>query len=370
MTTATAQKLKDFHTSKGYDLAQIIKAASSGLDITNELADYDLDHTERIGLVYDGYPAYSISMNGGLNAYGYVKDNVVRAIDYDLYQLNLSIDDPLAIRISNTWLTSGDENESQIIADELPRISYGILLSLIERSDQTSEKICSSNAGNRLAPHLRYLKLIDSTQDDRVLSAHTFSREKFRSLSEYNRSNCHKMHKQGYSLVTNVNDYAWHRPASYLFAYGKNQNKRYFVMGQDESQYFGSELPAGVSPKNLAEAFRALQPPVVQSAKRFMRQGEWFAVPVPESKIPDPFGPEILVHPTDGCVTLPKDDESSANHVLSGDIRVTRDGHIYASNFEVSHSNGDHQDMTADNDDWWEFHRNTAVTSYSDKGMD
>jgi len=90
-----------------------------------------------------------------------------------------------------------------------------------------------------------------------------------------------------------------------------------------------------------------------------------------------------------GIVSLPVDDvESSEHRIISnhssclqesydsgegedcGDIRIDWDGQIFARNFRLIHSNGDHENFSSNDDTWKTFHCNTALRSVSVEGVD
>lgn len=154
----------------------------------------------------------------------------------------------------------------------------------------------------------------------------------------------------GFTLMGGV----WHRSASILF----RVDKMSILMGQDEGSYFAVELAD--NPRTIGEAFESLVPPEVRG-KKFQRQGEWFAVECDEEDVPK-IG-ECLLEASD--ITLGREDENSNYHELSGDIRVSKDGLIYA-NGNLTHEQ--HENLRLRN--WAVFYRNTAVRSVSIEGVD
>jgi hypothetical protein len=69
-----------------------------------------------------------------------------------------------------------------------------------------------------------------------------------------------------------------HRPESCVIKEGK----RYFISSMDGQNYFLTELPRKV--KTVQEAFESLIPDAVKG-KEYLRQGEWFFVPLLNSKV-------------------------------------------------------------------------------------
>lgn len=161
----------------------------------------------------------------------------------------------------------------------------------------------------------------------------------------------------GFSLVGN----SWHRSATALFYDKKNEYT--ILLGQDEGTYFGCQLKD--NPKSIKAAYASLTPKEA-SVAGVERQGEWFAVPVAEKEVPTI---TECVAESDGGLSLPRDHEDSAFHTIySTDIRVAKNGLIYAHNARIEHSNGDHSDLVTQG--WVVYHRNTAIRSFSVEGVD
>lgn len=165
----------------------------------------------------------------------------------------------------------------------------------------------------------------------------------------------------GYTLV----GHQWHRSATVLFYDVKG--KFSIIMGQDEGAYFGCELAD--NPKTVDAAYKSLMPPAARRST-FQRQGEWFAIPVDENDIPSVENCVLEANTLEGGdFSLNRDSIFSAYHFLiSAEIRVGKDGIVYANNSILRHSNDDHYDL--ESKDWVAFHRNTAKRSFSVEGVD
>jgi hypothetical protein len=166
--------------------------------------------------------------------------------------------------------------------------------------------------------------------------------------------------KPGFSYVGT----SWHRSGSCLFKDTKTE--KCYIFGQDEGSYFGCELPKTV--KTIAEAFEVLMPEAVRG-KQFQRQGEWFIIAVDEKDVPD-MKDCVLQFNTEyngnNPVCLPKDDPNSNEHgIESKDGRVSKDG-LFVNGGSLSHP--EHADVEFDG--WVTFHRNTAIRSVSQQGVD
>lgn len=150
----------------------------------------------------------------------------------------------------------------------------------------------------------------------------------------------------------------WHRSGTVLFH--DKERKVCILTGQDEGTYFGVELPKLV--RTVQEAFQALVPKEVKGS--FQRQGEWFMVEVNDKDVPKLS--ECLVL-SEASIALPiESDDSNRHSCLSDDIRIAKDGRIYALNPDLSH--GEHTSIACSG--WATFYKNTAIRSFSQEGVD
>lgn len=202
------------------------------------------------------------------------------------------------------------------------------------------------------------LRLVDFTPDVFVKS------KTYRSGRGASKKEQADMEAKGFTYLYNG---TYHKPSTVLVCYTHDNGKlTSFVLGVDESQYFGCELPYGENPSTIKVAFEALKPEAIRKTKSLLRQGEWFAVPVKGTVVP-PAHECLLVD----VITLPKEDKKSSDHqIFNGEIRVGVNGTLYAKNFRLEHSNGDHAELRGKRDNWYTFVRNTAVRSVSQQGVD
>jgi len=166
--------------------------------------------------------------------------------------------------------------------------------------------------------------------------------------------------KAGYTLVGNE----WHCSATVLFY--DSENDYTILIGQDEGTYFGVQLAD--NPKTVASAYTSLIPKEIRNISGWERQGEWFAVPVAE---PPAVQDCIIEGSSDSCGTfsLNRDSDDSAHHNIESDeIRVGKDGIVYANNPTLAHENNDHADLVSKG--WVAYYRNTAVRAFSVQGVD
>jgi hypothetical protein len=168
--------------------------------------------------------------------------------------------------------------------------------------------------------------------------------------------------KAGYTLIGE----AWHRAATALLY--DHEQKFTILLGQDEDAYFGVELAD--NPKTIQAAYTSLMPKAARNVKGVKRQGEWFAVPVAQKDVPDVS--DCIFEATitdDESFWLNRDSEESARHYLqSNDIRIGKDGIVYAHSIVLSHQYGEHEAVCCRG--WVAFHRNTAKRSFSVQGVD
>jgi hypothetical protein len=162
----------------------------------------------------------------------------------------------------------------------------------------------------------------------------------------------------GFTAVGNE----WHRSATVLLHDTKRNMT--LLIGQDEGTYFGVELPRRSG--SISEAFKDLTPDGARGVAGVKRQGEWFAVPVDLKDVPT-LSESIVTSESD--LTLPMEtDDSNRHYVRSMDIRVAKDGTVYALDPQVEHSAGEHAEMNASG--WVKFLKNTAKRSFSVEGVD
>ena len=169
----------------------------------------------------------------------------------------------------------------------------------------------------------------------------------------------------GYTPVESGRGRSWHRSATVLLH--DTKEKRSYLIGQDEDTYFGVQLAD--NPKTIDDAFASLMPAAVRDYKGSVaRQGEWFALPVKEKDVPEVTECVCEGNSSTGLV-LNRDSDESARHIVhSEDIRVGKDGLVYAESPTLEHENGDHEQMHCSG--WVAFHRNTAVKAVSVQGVD
>jgi hypothetical protein len=140
-----------------------------------------------------------------------------------------------------------------------------------------------------------------------------------------------------------------------------------YLFGQDEGTYFGCELPPyAVRPTTVADAFQLLTPVKARNKVGVQRQGEWFSVPTIEEKVPSL---DKCLASNNCCLNLPvAHPDSHLHEIQSVDIRLAKDGVIYALDPVVKHNAGEHEDLVAQG--WVMFACNTAVQSFSVEGVD
>ena len=67
-------------------------------------------------------------------------------------------------------------------------------------------------------------------------------------------------------------------------------------------------------------------------------------------------------------ISLERQEGGAKHFVGSTDVRVSKDGIVYAKNPTLTHENGDHPNVTSK--DWVAYYRNTAVRAFSVEGVD
>jgi hypothetical protein len=218
----------------------------------------------------------------------------------------------------------------------------------------------------------KQVKIIDFTQDTTVYLEDDDTLEIAQKWARDGRKGpCPvKPPAAGFTLMGNgTSSMNWHRSATVLFY--DTKKKFSILIGQDEGTYFGVELAD--NPKTIAAAYKSLMPPAVRKLTGVPRQGEWFAVtvetpPAVEDCILE-FDRDELGGDDDSYPCLNRDSAESAKHrILADEIRIGKDGIVYARNATLSHANGDHSDLVTHG--WVAYHRNTAVRAFSVEGVD
>lgn len=176
-------------------------------------------------------------------------------------------------------------------------------------------------------------------------------------LVDKTESTCKYVNKNPGMGYTKIYDGAWHK-SGHIILHDKEKNLT-MLFGQDENQYFGVELPKYAA--KVESALKMLMPKQA-IGKSYMRQGEWFAVPVNKKEVP-----KIDSCLTTSGVTLMLETEYSNKHNLDGEIRI-KDNVVFARKFRLMHNQ--HKTMTTDNDKWYAFYKNNAVRSFSEDGVD
>lgn len=167
--------------------------------------------------------------------------------------------------------------------------------------------------------------------------------------------------KDGFALVyraSPIASYVWHKSGSTLLRYkGKS-----ILLATDEETYFGCELP--VNARSLKTAYTSLIPKPCRG-KKYKRQGEWFALPVKSSEVPD-ISKSLVVcdYGYDHSVALPVESLDSNHHKVCGDVIVTADA-LYVDG-TIEHD----QHETLCLNGWHRLYKNLAVRSFSQEGVD
>jgi len=179
----------------------------------------------------------------------------------------------------------------------------------------------------------------------------------------------------------------WHRASTCIISHkmtSKAKKTDYWLIGMDEGAYFGCVLKDSV--KNIEEAFNSLMPAAARNSSGFIRQGEWFAVPISEKEVPSLLE-AIYFGEGNASICLPVQDERSNRHYvcvgesssfrnsMNGEFRLNKKGTLFARGFSLVHKEpaseggyetGEHEDLnTPTSSQWYTFHENTALRSVS-----
>ena len=267
------------------------------------------------------------------------------------------VDVPAGVLISGgpkgwkyTALLSGDDGAVIVMEDAAPAVTISFLClgRFIDDADPI-ELAAMLHSGK--------IKVLDSTKDvTRKTSA--ADRKKFKADEPVSPP------APGFTYL-DFDPPVWHYAATVLLRYGRMR----IILGQDDGTYFGCELRG--TPNTVKVALESLMPEDIRKVKGVRRQGEWFVVPVDEKNVPVVTECMALGEVEDSRVSLPVDDEDSARHTVhSNDIRIGTDGRIYAFEGTLRHNDHPNVSMKDGRHKWHAFHRNTAVRSFSQEGVD
>jgi len=155
------------------------------------------------------------------------------------------------------------------------------------------------------------------------------------------------------------NKLSFHRAGSIVFTDGKY----HYLCSMDDDQYFGVKLPKEETPTTVKQALRSLKPKEIRYKQKFMRQGEWFFVEIPEKDIPKNAENYLT------CFALPKDHPEGNDHdVTASEVRKEKRGNFYLSDFYIEHP--EHPQVEDYGEKWFRLYKNTALQSVSIEGFD
>lgn len=195
--------------------------------------------------------------------------------------------------------------------------------------------------------------------------------EKARKEFGYDKSNVDQEFNKRYAPIPGASFVLgkWHISPAVLLSYDNVHSKTFYLLGMDEDQYFGVELPGKAT--NLKDAYTMLVPKEIRD-KKYTRQGEWFIVNVPE---PDLKHTEMLanINGSDFSIHLPVDDEDSNHHWIEPCYEMSRviidlNYNFYSYNCQLTHE--EHATFRCDHSTWYKYVINTAVKSVSVDGVD
>lgn len=172
------------------------------------------------------------------------------------------------------------------------------------------------------------------------------------------RTTNNKKQHQGYTALYVAGHHYWHKSGEVLIY--DTKSKKSYLLGQDEGQYFGVELPT--NPKNIKEAIELLKPKEIKGIKNYQRQGEWFIVPI-KNKID-----LKTVKYNIGTIEFdfPKDNDESNSHSFTGSALILNDGSFVLNKGFLDHDQ--HQTIHINKPSL--FIRNTSLRSVSTEGVD
>lgn len=380
MATKTKSSAIDLSSPEGETFLKEYAPSYPGEDLPGQLEEYlktgrfEFSHGKGVGIVTQ-HQEYVYAVKGGGV---YYVNNRLELVDTRRSSLKATVKKsfssmPEAVLIPWTNRTiankqyklfmvmNGDEDNNNLVNDfsgAFPTFSFTCLARFYLRNPKASiTEAMYKTITNKLAKGS--IRLVDYIEDDSQDLT-------IQELGLLKAGKPFPAPAPGYSLIRAgwaKGGHQWHRPATVLL-HDRDLNKTY-LMGTDESTYFGVELMD--NPADIAAAYISLLPPELRkvNATSYKRQGEWFLVPVKDEAVPD--FPDCIAMFEE--LDLPVDDKDSNRHKIDAfDGRISKDGKIFALNATLEHSAQEHSNVTVTG--WCTFYKNTAVRSFSIEGVD
>lgn len=335
------------------------------------------DHSHVVAIIYKNIIYYKE------RALDYVK---FESVSSDTFDPQLSSEAPLGFVMDYDWRTPPNEELHSLIAIngdeefdigfvtamaefEMPVLSFACLAQFFPGK---SGKLRYETLYQRLASN--QLRIVDYTPDERKELTATqrniyakVKRRKYHGSADFESQLLQELKQPalGFTLIDarSNKDVHWHRASTVLLF--DDVKKQTFLMGQDEDTYFGCQLPKYA--ESIDDAYHVLTPKEVIGKKGVKRQGEWFMLPVDKKKVPEEADCVLSFDSGDEDVSLPLQKSDGNRHYISTCVgRVSKDGTVYAENASLYHD--EHEEVCVNG--WCTFHRNTAVRSFSQEGVD
>lgn len=305
---------------------------------------------------------------------------------FDLDPSSFSSEAPLGFVMDYEWRTPPNEELHSLIAingDE--EFDIGFVTHLAEFEMPVLSLACLAQFFPGKRGKLRYetlyqrlasnqLRIVDYTPDEMkpLTPAQKKVYAKVRRRKNYGSANFESQLLQeikspalGFTLIqpNSKKEVCWHRASTVLI--WDNVKGQTILMGRDDDTYFGCQLPKYA--ESIADAYHVLTPKEVIGKKGVKRQGEWFMLPVDKKKVPEEADCVLSFYSDDEDVSLPLQKPGGNRHfVHTYDGRVGKDGTVYAEDVSLCHE--EHEEVYVKG--WCTFHRNTAVRSFSQEGVD
>ena len=265
---------------------------------------------------------------------------------------------------SYLWLVNADENVTGRLNDvdcvdefDFPSISFECLLQFYPENrtvDWLSKRIAEGT-----------VRLLDYKPDEIIpFSAKEKSTKK------------PKPPQPGFVSIGKGKDRRWHRSGTVLLedreiaATTVGEGSLKILLGVDDEQYFGVELPKDVS--TIEEAFKSLMPEHLHHRSDVARQGEWYLVPVEKEEVPAPEDCVVIFEGDtnwgeEGNAWLPHEPDGNVHYISSSESRVSKDGKVYHLALTLHHEQHGEASVSSG---WCVIEKNLAVRSYSQEGVD
>lgn len=273
----------------------------------------------------------------------FIEGNTLKCITRNKNSTSIDYSTPVAIKIDEYTIINGD-NISDSIGDFYEAVED--MQDSWDSKQITTSFVCLENAGI----NIQKMKVLEITEDMDVISE--FGEKDFDDFEFHVPQGATYREYRNFDKCNKITEKRYHRAGCMLIRSGKHS----YLCGMDEESYFVTKLLKNST--TIEKAFKSLKPKAVQqweekNKTKAKRQGEWFFLPTTLEKVKGM-----------RRKGLPLWKDGGNKHIA--DYYAIQDGRHYVKG-NINHV--DHKTIHFDNT-IHEAHRNTALGSWSEQGVD